>query len=59
MNCPTHPGVKLTCPCCRSAEGGKALAKKYDKATRVKWGKRGGRPKKGEKNGNTTNSLPR
>jgi hypothetical protein len=29
-----------------ASAGGKARAKKYDRATRVKWAKLGGRPKK-------------
>jgi len=29
-----------------ASKGGKARAKKYDKATLSKWAKRGGRPKK-------------
>ena len=30
-------------------KGGNARAAKYDKATLVKWAKKGGRPKKGKK----------
>jgi len=32
-------------------EGGKARARKYDKATLSKWAKKGGRPPKREKKG--------
>jgi len=30
-------------------KGGKARARKYDKATLSKWARKGGRPRKGEK----------
>lgn len=46
--CAIH-GVKLVCPKCKSAEGGKKTARRHGKKKLSAWGKLGGRPKKSRK----------
>jgi hypothetical protein len=46
--CPKHPRtvMRLVCPACKGAKGGKATARKYTREQLAAWGRSGGRPKK-------------
>jgi hypothetical protein len=48
VRCPKHPQtvMRLVCPACKGAEGGKATARKYTREQLAAWGRSGGRPKK-------------
>jgi hypothetical protein len=46
LKCPTHANTKLVCPRCIGAAGGKTTVSKHREHL-SKWGKKGGRGRKG------------
>jgi hypothetical protein len=44
--CRKHPDVRLVCPVCFAARGGKTTAKRHTSEQLAAWGAMGGRPRK-------------